>query len=110
MNVLDGTEQLQYVLHRPALCGSGCINCCAPTCFNKIHRTYILDPVTGQQVGELQNVFPGCNARGLCMFNSAADNFILKFPHGANALQKSLLMSGLFLQNFVFWERRANQK
>ena len=52
----------------------------------------------------------GCNARGLCMMNSGADNFIVKFPPGASVLQKSLLMSGLFLENYVFWERRANQK
>lgn len=111
MNVVDGTEQLQYVLHRPSLCTSGFVNCCAPTCCNKVHRVYILDPRNNMKiVGEMQNVFPGCNARGICMFNSAADNFIVKFPENANALQKSLLMSGLFLQNFVFWERRANQK
>jgi hypothetical protein len=110
MNVVDGTEQVQYVLHRPDGCGSCCINCCAPTCFNKIHRTYILDPRNNMKiVGELQNVFPGCNARAFCMWNSGADNYIVKFPPNANALQKSLIMSGLFLQNFVFWERRANQ-
>ena len=48
--------------------------------------------------------------RGLCMMNSGADNFIVKFPPDASVLQKSLLMSGLFLENYVFWERRANQK
>mgnify|MGYP005669988613 CR=1 FL=1 len=29
MNVVDGTEQVQYVLHRPDGCGSCCINCCS---------------------------------------------------------------------------------
>ena len=80
MNVVDSTEYLHYVLHRPNACGSGCTNFCAPTCFNAIHRTYILDPANGHKVvGELQNIFPGCNARGLCMMNSGADNFCVKF-------------------------------
>ena len=36
------------------------------------------------------------------MMNSGADNFIVKFPPDASVLQKSLLMSGLFLENYVF--------
>ena len=39
-------------------CGSECTNFCAPTCFNAIHRTYILDPANGHKVvGEFKMFF-----------------------------------------------------
>lgn len=44
------------------------------------------------------------------MCNSAADNFVLKFPTGADPREKALIMAGLFLHNFVYWESRDNQK
>jgi hypothetical protein len=109
MNVLDEKDEVQYILHRADGCGAGCRNCCAPSCFQRTHRTFIKTP-SGQKVGEMQNIWPGWNVRGLCQGNSAADNFILDFPADSDYRQKSLLMGGLFLANYVFWERRANQK
>eukprot|EP00949_MAST-11_sp_MAST-11-sp1_P002645 g2645.t1 len=109
MDVFDGADNMQYSLRRPAACGEGCVNMCAPSCFNRVHRTTISD-AHGDEVAELLNVFPGLNARGICQGNSAASNYILKFPPSSNAIQKALLMGALFLNNFIFNERRANQR
>ena len=48
--------------------------------------------------------------RGLCMPNAAADNFVVRFPEAAAAQEKALLMAALFLHNFVYWEKRDNQR
>jgi hypothetical protein len=110
MTVRDSEDTVLYELYRPTGCGSDCVNCFAPSCCNRTHRTYIRRPEEAAVLGELQNVWPGCNWRGLCMFNSAADNFILRFPEDADSRNKSLLMAGLFLHNFIYWESRENQK
>jgi hypothetical protein len=49
-----------------------CENCCAPSCCNEIYRVDINDSVTGETLGRLENQWPGCNFRGLCMKQSAA--------------------------------------
>lgn len=108
-NVYDGVGNLQFRIHQPMACGSGCRNICAPSCCNRTHRTSIIAP-NGRVAGEILNVWPGWNARGLCQGNSGADNFILKFPAKSNPVQKALLMASLFHHNFIFWERRGNQK
>ena len=115
MSVRDSADRALYELHRPSDCAGGCVNCLAPTCCNRVHRTYIRRPGSAggqatELVGELHNVWPGWSMRGLCMPNSAADNFVLKFPPDADAQDKSLLMAALFLHNFIYWERRGNQK
>ena len=109
VDVFDGADNLQYEIRRPTACGDGCANVCAPSCFNRVHRSTIRN-AHGDDVGELLNVWPGWNSRGICQANSAASNYILKFPSGSNAVQKSLLMGATFLNNFIFNERRANQR
>ena len=110
MDVEDAAGQTLYSLERPAACGAGCINCCAPSCCAKTHRTYIRKGGSGGPVvGEFLNIWPGWNVRGVCQGSSAADNFVIKFPQGATPVNKGLLMAGLFLHNFVFWESRTNQ-
>ena len=80
---------------------------CAPSCCNLVHRTYIeQDQVV---VGEMKNIFPGWNVRGMCQGNTAADNFALIYPQNATVQGKSLLLAGLMLHNFVYWETRSNQ-
>ena len=38
------------------------------------------------------------------------DNYVVKFPLGADAAQGASLLSALMLINLIFFERRANQK
>ena len=38
------------------------------------------------------------------------DNYVVKFPLGADAAQGATLLSALMLINLIFFERRANQK
>jgi len=60
--------------------------------------------------GSIEVHWPGWNCRGICMFNSAAENFVIKFPTAATADEKVLTVGSWALLNFMFWERRANQK
>ena len=99
-----------YSVEVPILCGAGCVNCCAPTCFSPIFRMPIRETSTGAVVGELQNQWPGCNARGLCQANSQADNYVVKFPPGADSATRASILSALMLANLIYFERRANQK
>lgn len=110
MNVNDRNDKTKFVLRRPSACDDGCTNCFAPSCLNRTHRTLIQRPGSDLAVGEISNVWPGCNARGCCLQNSAADNYIIKFPGDASPEDKALLMSGLFLHNFVYFEKRQNQR
>jgi len=44
------------------------------------------------------------------MQNSAAENFVVQFPAGANPDEKVLTVGAWGLMNFMYWERRANQR
>ena len=95
----------------PRCCGDGCRNPCpGPTCFNPIFEMPVLDTATGAEVGMFENQWPGCNLRGLCLAQSMADNYVVKFPEGAPPEDKAALVGALFLVNFVFFEKRAGQK
>lgn len=120
MTLLDASGQPAYKVHTPQCCGGCCgapdgkskccVNCCAPSCFSSTHTAFVHDAVTGKQVGVYENQWPGCNVRGVCQADSGASNYILKFPPGASPQHKALIMTGLFLSNFLFFEQRANQK
>jgi|AntAceMinimDraft_5_1070358.scaffolds.fasta_scaffold81116_1 hypothetical protein len=99
-----------YVVEVPRACAHDCVNFCAPTCFNPVFRMPVRDAASGAVVGELQNQWPGCNARGLCLGNSQADNYVVKFPPRADPVARANLISALMLVNLIFFERRANQK
>jgi hypothetical protein len=57
----------------------------------------------------MKNIWPGWNVRGMSQGNSAADNFAMIYPEHSSVQEKSLLLAGLMLQNFVYWETRGNQ-
>mgnify|MGYP006095226567 CR=1 FL=1 len=110
MSVKDDQDRELYSLRRAVCCSMTdgcCVNVCAPSCCNIVHRTYI--EKHGEKVGSMTNIWPGWNVRGVCQGNSAADNFALIYPADADVRAKSLLLAGLMLQNFVYWERRTNQ-
>jgi hypothetical protein len=44
-----------YIVEVAHACGSGCLNCCAPTCFQPIFSMPVRDGQSGLIVGELQN-------------------------------------------------------
>jgi hypothetical protein len=94
----------------PTCCGDGCRNFCAPTCFNPVFEMPVRDRATGATVGLLENQWPGWNCRGLCLGASMADNYAVKFPEGAPPADKAALLGSLFLLNFLFFEKRGNQK
>jgi len=119
MTLLDSNSNPRYTVHSPLACGGCCphdaqnrccTNCCAPSCFSRTYTSTFHDATTGAQVGSFDNQWPGCNARGLCQADSGASNYVLKFPGNATPDDKALLMTGLFLNNFIYFEKRANQK
>ena len=107
---MDDRSKPIYDLVVPNGCTNGFTNCCAPSCFNPTYSILIKDAATQNVVGGLENQWPGCNFRGLCMSASAADNFVVKFPSTATPTHKALLTGALMLLNFNFFEQRDNQK
>ena len=59
--VLDAHGAKEYIVHTPRACADGCVNCCAPTCFNETHTSTILDASTRAEVASIQN---HCKSRG----------------------------------------------
>ena len=57
-----------------------------------------------KHVGEMQNIFPGCNCR--CLGGDMTSNYILKFPPSASGEDRALMLGGLFLQEFLHFERK----
>eukprot|EP00472_Partenskyella_glossopodia_P007207 CAMPEP_0197526326 /NCGR_PEP_ID=MMETSP1318-20131121/17325_1 /TAXON_ID=552666 /ORGANISM="Partenskyella glossopodia, Strain RCC365" /LENGTH=334 /DNA_ID=CAMNT_0043080437 /DNA_START=174 /DNA_END=1175 /DNA_ORIENTATION=+ len=94
VNALDTNDNIVFTVNSPWACGNGCLNCCAPTCFNPVYTAFVTRP--GRREGEYDSKievhWPGWNARGLCMANSAAENWILQFPEGSSPDEKVLLL------------------
>merc|ERR1711988_23420 len=107
--VYDADENLRFVsAWHPFCCApAGLNNCCAPTCFNSIFTMPIFDESETRVVALLENVWPGCNFRGLC--GQGFSNWVLKFPVDASGEDKALLLSTLFLQEFQYFERNAQK-
>lgn len=119
MNLYDGVGNPTYKVHSPICCGGCCApdgqsrcmsNFCAPSCCKSTFTSTVHDASTGVQVGSWENQWPGCNTRGLCQANSAASNYVVKFPTSATPENKAQILNGMFLTNFLYFEKRANQK
>jgi len=119
MNLFDSEGNLAYVVHSPLCCGGCmapdghnrcCANCCAPTCFATTFTSTIHDANTRAHVGTWENQWPGCNTRGICQLDSGASNYVVKFPQGASPPQKAIILTGVMLSKFTYFEQRANQK
>jgi len=106
-------HELKYVsAWHPFCCAPGDAtggfnNCCAPTCFNPVFTIPVFDPSETQIVALIENVWPGCNFRGLC--GQGFSNWVLKFPTNATGEEKALLLSNLFLQEFQHFERNSQE-
>jgi hypothetical protein len=67
----------------------------------------VYDANETEVIATIENVWPGCNFRGLC--GQGFSNWVLKFPSNATGEEKSLLLSTLFLQEFQHFERNAEK-
>eukprot|EP00466_Bigelowiella_natans_P011663 jgi/Bigna1/90232/estExt_fgenesh1_pg.C_650098 len=125
MNAYDERDNHILTIYTPFFCGgrNGCENCCAPTCFNHVHRSFVFRERGGQARtldearranpdGYIEVHWPGWNARGLCLQNSGAENWVVKFPNHqeSSSKEKVLTLGAWALSNFMFWETRKNQK
>ena len=108
--VHDARGEKEFEVHVPLLCADGCRNCCAPTCFNPVFHMPLTTAGSKEPVGSLENHWPGCNCRGLCSAGMANNNYVVRFPPQATAAQKARILSALHLVDFLWFERRANQK
>lgn len=100
--VLDNQGNPQF-FYRDNLCST---NSCAPNCLCAVHHIDILDANGGPTDGYLRNIFPGCNFKA--MFSGMRDSYHLKFPSNASPLQKNLLFGGLFLIEYMLFEKNQN--
>jgi len=103
-NVKDASGSTQYYIN-DALCGS---NCCAPSCCCAVHNISIMDAQENPTPeGYIRNIFPGCNCKGLAG-QGMRDSYHLKFPKTADDKQRALLLAGLFLIEYMIFEKEDN--
>lgn len=103
----DSAGAVQYVL-KDDLCANGCNNAFAPSCCCKVHHTSIMDAAEVQEVGSVQNIFPGCSCRSL-LCSALIDNYKLNLPSDANADARANLLAGLFLVDFMKFNNNDNK-
>ena len=106
----DAKGTVTHYVETPALCAAWCSNLCAPTCFNEVWKAPVIDANSGEEVGALENQWPGWNLFGLCQGATQADNFVIKFPKSATAEQRATLFGSLLLLNFTLFENRTKHK
>jgi len=105
LKVADNTGGIHYWLrYQFPTCCNGCRNLCAPSCFNKRFEVDILTPDESTVVGTIMNIWPGCNLR--CC--SVASNIVVNFPSNASANDKALIIGGLYLIEYMLWERKPD--
>mmetsp|Transcript_57279 Transcript_57279/g.134794 ORF Transcript_57279/g.134794 Transcript_57279/m.134794 type:complete len:262 (+) Transcript_57279:19-804(+) len=95
-NVFDATDTRIYELKIPCLQFG-------PNCICERFVVEIILPDTETKVGTIQNVWPGCNLRALC---SKADNLEITFDTPVPSHHKAILLGGVFLIDYMFFERR----
>jgi len=100
-HVLDKDGQINYVIKRDLCCTSNM--CGSPNCCCQEHHFSIMDPKEETELGSLDNIWPGCNCRGVCI-PQLIDNYRLVFPQGATTNQKATLLAGLFLMDYIYFE------
>jgi hypothetical protein len=99
-----GNKQFSIRYQYPTPC-NGCRNFCAPSCCKKVFEIDILDAQETAVIGSMQVVFPGFRLR----LASDATNWVLNFPQGLSGDAKALLLGGLFLIEYMAWEKAPDQ-
>lgn len=107
LNVEDKDGAVQYQIEHNVCCNANMLNPAYPCCF-PINHFGIYNADMTQEVGSLENIFPGCNFRGLCA--PEADNYKLTFPTDATPDQKAMLLGSTMLIEFLFFEKSAEDE
>ena len=68
----------------------------------------MLDADEANVVGSLEIVWPGWNCKGVAA--AGFENYLLRFPENSTGNERALILSGLFLQDYMFFEWRKNDK
>jgi len=108
--VSDAAGKPEVDVHVPLCFTDGCVNCCAPTCFNSVLLMPVTAPGDTAEIGSIQSHWPGCNVRGICCAGNANNNYAVVFPPQSTAEQKARLLSAVHLIDLNLFERRGNQK
>lgn len=101
----DANGSTQYFYQQDYCKGN---NFCAPSCCCATHHIDILSANETPTDGFMRNIFPGCNWKAFAGAGGLRDSYHLKFPSDASPHQKALLMGGLFLIEFMVFEKDAN--
>lgn len=100
--VKNAEGELDYYI-RDNLCMD--CNMCAPSLCFKVRTLEIVSKDRTEVLGTIRNIFPGCTLRS---FFGDADNYVLEFPTDATVAQKTTLLAGNILLDFLLFERQQN--
>ena len=80
-----------------------------PNCFCELWTAEVHEGTECDKapVATLQNIFPGCNVRGLC---TKADNFQVNYLAPLPVEHKALIFCSMFLIDMVYFEVRENNQ
>jgi hypothetical protein len=101
--VQGANGETKYQIESNMCCNA---NMFAPSFCCKV-RTFEIQTPDGQTVGSLEDHF-NCNIKRLCL--SSADQYVLKFPAGASAEDKALLLTATMLLEFSVMEKPEEQQ
>jgi len=101
--VLDADGKDKYMIHQDFCCNE---NMCAPSMCCPVNTIDILTPDQSQKVGQIVDIWPGCNARG-CI--GTYDNYIMDFPDAATPTDKLNLLAALILIEYMVFEKKQKK-
>lgn len=105
--VEDKGGDVQYNIERNMCCNDNCCNPACP-CLCPVQHFSIMSADMTQEVGGLDNIFPGCNFEGLC--SPDTDNYKLTFPTDSSPDQKAMLLGATILIEYLLFEKGAEEK
>lgn len=106
LKVEDKDGNTQYNIEHNQCCNANAFNPAVP-CLCPVNHFSIMSADMTQEVGGLDNIFPGCNFEGLC--SPDTDNYKLTFPTDATPDQKAMLLGSTVLIEYLFFEKGSEE-
>lgn len=106
MKVEDKDGNVQYNVQHNVCCNANMCNPAYP-CFCPVNHFGIFNADMSEEIGGIDNIWPGCNFQGLC--SPETDNYKMVFPTDATPDQKAMLMGALMLTEYMFFEASGGE-